>query len=298
MGSHGKSRARLIGTLALVLVAVSLLASHLVVQESRTREAPGKSGANSAPLPSPSERASATSARERHDSKAPAAPDPATATATSQASTVGPEVSADQIEVIPPGDKAWSKIAEYDREAFADTPGQDMHKRRILKHLDTKPGMVVADVGAGGGRIAWPLSEALGPNGVVLAIDINPLAIEIMSARLNKDPPPHQNLQIVHSHPWNVGLSRTPHHGRVDRACLIEAHFYKHFPDHKETLSCLRSIFLAMRPGALLLVHEHKNVALKAVVKPLERVGFVQEGRFDQEDKKLDPSFILTFRRP
>ena len=281
---------------ALFLLAVLVLVSSLVVRKSGTREAPGNSGGALASPTSTSTRALATSTKARQDAQAPAAQGPAPT--PRQALIVGPEVKAEQIEVIPSGDKTWSKIAEYDREAFTDSPGQDMHKARILKLLDIKPGMVVADIGAGGGRIAWPLSRALGPRGVVLAIDINPLAMEIMRDRLKKEPLPYQNLRIVHSHPWNVGLSRTPHHGRVDRACLIEAHFYKHFPDHKETLSCLRSIFLALRPGALLLVYEHKNVELKAVVKPLERVGFVQEGRFDKEDKEHDSSFILTFRRP
>ena len=296
MGSHGNSRARSILVTVLLLVAVLLLALFFALREPQARHDSGNSGGDSASLPTPSSPAPATSTQEHNDSEAPEVQDPAPA--TNQASTVGPAVSAGQIEVIPPGDKAWSNIAEYDREAFADTPGQDIHKDRTLKLLDIKPGMVVADIGAGGGRIAWPLSRALGPKGVVLAIDINPLAIEIMKDRLKKEPLPHQNLRIVHSHPWNVGLSRTPHHGRVDRACLIEAHFFKHFPDQRGTLSCLRSIFLAMKPGALLLVHEHKNVELKAVVKPFERVGFVQEGRFDQEDKVLDPSYILSFRRP
>lgn len=75
-------------------------------------------------------------------------------------------------------------------------------------------------------------------------------------------------------------------------------HFFKHFPDSKETLSCLRSLFLDMRPGALLLVREHKSAGFDAVIKPFERVGFVLGSRHDNEDKEIDPSFIITSRRP
>jgi ubiquinone/menaquinone biosynthesis C-methylase UbiE len=46
------------------------------------------------------------------------------------------------------------------------------HARRVVKHLDVRPGMRVLDVGCGVGRFTMPLSASAGPNGEVVALDL------------------------------------------------------------------------------------------------------------------------------
>src|SRR6476620_4211392 len=42
----------------------------------------------------------------------------------------------------------------------------------VLSKLDLKPGMVVADIGAGSGLFSRPLAKAVAPSGKVYAVDI------------------------------------------------------------------------------------------------------------------------------
>jgi predicted methyltransferase len=43
---------------------------------------------------------------------------------------------------------------------------------QVLANLSLKPGMVVADIGAGSGLLSRPLAKAVGPDGKVYAVDI------------------------------------------------------------------------------------------------------------------------------
>src|SRR5579863_6582496 len=43
---------------------------------------------------------------------------------------------------------------------------------QVLSKLDLKPGMVVADIGAGSGLFSRPLAKAVAPGGKVYAVDI------------------------------------------------------------------------------------------------------------------------------
>lgn len=45
---------------------------------------------------------------------------------------------------------------------------------RVIEALGVEPGQRVADLGAGGGYFTFPLAEAVGPDGVVYAVDVDP----------------------------------------------------------------------------------------------------------------------------
>ena len=44
--------------------------------------------------------------------------------------------------------------------------------KTIVEHLNVKPGMSVLDAGCGPGRLTLPLAEAVGPQGSVMALDL------------------------------------------------------------------------------------------------------------------------------
>ena len=50
----------------------------------------------------------------------------------------------------------------------------------VLKLMDLKPGMTVADIGCGSGYYARKMAKAVGPEGVVYGVDIQPEMLDIM----------------------------------------------------------------------------------------------------------------------
>lgn len=59
--------------------------------------------------------------------------------------------------------------------------------KTLSKLLDLKPGMIVADIGAGSGYHTFRLSEKVGAKGKVLAVDIQKEMLDIIRKRMKKD---------------------------------------------------------------------------------------------------------------
>lgn len=98
-----------------------------------------------------------------------------------------------------------------DRDA-ADESGQ------LIRGLEIKPGMHVADIGAGSGYHTLRLSPAVGPNGVVYAEDI----VETYLTGLRREAERRKlaNVKIVVGTPDDPKLPK----GQVDRAVMV--HMY------------------------------------------------------------------------
>lgn len=75
----------------------------------------------------------------------------------------------------------WSKVF--------DNPERDAWQRPddVVSHMAIAPGMTVADVGAGTGYFLGRLSEAVGPSGHVLAIDVEESLIEHITKRADEN---------------------------------------------------------------------------------------------------------------
>lgn len=61
--------------------------------------------------------------------------------------------------------------------------GGFLHPERIIAYLDVRPGMAVADFGAGGGYFSLPLARAVGDQGKVYALDIQKSALDLIRSR-------------------------------------------------------------------------------------------------------------------
>lgn len=60
-----------------------------------------------------------------------------------------------------------------------------LHPERILRYLDIRPGMVVADFGAGAGHFSIPAARLVGENGKVYAIDIQKSSLDFIKSKAN-----------------------------------------------------------------------------------------------------------------
>ncbi|MBI4464245.1 MAG: methyltransferase domain-containing protein [Acidobacteria bacterium] len=57
----------------------------------------------------------------------------------------------------------------------------------IIQHLGLRPGLVIADIGAGTGVFSRPLAKAVAPNGKVLAVDIDQGLLDYITQRAKQE---------------------------------------------------------------------------------------------------------------
>lgn len=115
----------------------------------------------------------------------------------------------------------------------------------IVEHLDVKPGMQVLDAGCGPGRLTLPLAKAAGPQGEVLALDIQEAMLS--QVRAKAEAAGLQNIQYLHG---GLGEGRLPAEA-FDRAVLVTV-----LGEIPQAGAAFEEIFRALKPGGLLSVTE------------------------------------------
>ena len=103
-----------------------------------------------------------------------------------------------------------------EREAF-QKPGQ------VMAVLAFRPGERVADVGAGSGYFTIPVAKAVGPGGVVWAIDIRQPMLAYIANRLRNEKLTNVRLKLV-----GPDDPQLPPDG-VDTILMVDVYHYIHF---------------------------------------------------------------------
>ncbi|MQX37511.1 class I SAM-dependent methyltransferase [Roseospira navarrensis] len=137
----------------------------------------------------------------------------------------------------------------------------------IVEALDLTPGMRVLDAGCGPGRLTIPLAEAVGPHGVVTAVDIQPAMLERVRARLKG----RADLTV---HLVAGALEEAvPADAAFDRALLVTV--LGEIPDQA---AALRRVHDSLRPGGVLsiteLVFDPHFQRLSRITARAEAAGF------------------------
>jgi SAM-dependent methyltransferase len=114
---------------------------------------------------------------------------------------------------------------------------------RLRHELALKPGMSVADVGAGGGKLTVALAAEVGPSGQVFSTDIDTQALERIRARVAAAA--LQNVTVMQAHARDSGLPTN--------CCdaVVLRRVYHHLSDPMATNGDLRR---ALRPGGVLAI--------------------------------------------
>ena len=142
-----------------------------------------------------------------------------------------------QTTPFPRADRPVAPIvtSAYSTEAVRDEHGE---AERVLNRLGVKPGMRVADVGAGDGYYTVRLAKRLGPGGTIYAEDVTGSYLDRLGERLAREG--IAGVTLVHGTPVDPRLPERS----VDLALL--AHMYHEVEQPYEFVYRLHA---ALRPG-------------------------------------------------
>ena len=184
------------------------------------------------------------------------------------------------------GDWAWLDRAEREQEE---------EPRRALELIDIRPGMVVADVGAGTGYFTVLLAQRVGLQGKVYANDIQPKLLGILRDKIQKGN--LSNIEIVQGRHDDTRLPE----GTIELALLVDVYHEFQYPQ-----AMLASIRRSLKPSGLLVLLEYRKedpdlpileehkMSVKEARTEVEAEGFT----FDRSVRGLPRQHILIFRKP
>ena len=190
------------------------------------------------------------------------------------------------------------KVEEW-AQKFETESREIFHQRAgILKAAGLKPGLSVADIGAGTGLFTLPFAAEVGPEGKVYAVEISPKFIEHIKARAVQEKA--ANVQTVLCTDKSVELPEAS----VDVAFLCDV--YHHFEHPQESL---QSFFRARKPGGTLLLIDfirvegrstpfimgHVRAGQEVFEKEVTAAGFE---RVEEIKGLLVENYCVRFRKP
>ncbi len=151
---------------------------------------------------------------------------------------------------------AWLEREEREREERTDL---------LVTALQLKPGMVVADIGAGTGYLARRMAAAVVPGGRVLAVDVQPEMVSLLRSMVRQT----GLTQIEPSLGTEVDV-RLPV-SSIDLAIMVDVYHELAFP-----YEVMASIIHALKPGGQLVFVEYRAEDPLVPIKALHKMSEAQ----------------------
>ena len=132
-----------------------------------------------------------------------------------------------------------------------ESKGREVYDQRaaIIASAALRPGMSVADIGAGTGLFTIPFARAVGPEGVVYSVDISEPFIQYIRERASQIGV--ENVRGVVCTEREVGLAPDS----IDFAFICDTYHHFEYPE-----STLRSLRRALKPAGEVLIVDFRRV--------------------------------------
>jgi len=169
------------------------------------------------------------------------------------------------------------KLNEAERERFQNV-------REIMDLLDLSRGSRVADVGSEVGFFTVRLARAVGLQGKVYAVDIEPDVLEVLRWRVQDGPFPQ--VEVVLGQPEDPKLPRE----QLDAVLIVNS--YHEMPHHREMLEHIRA---ALKPGARLLITEPMSITRRNESREVQEKHHVIAPEFVEQDLRQE-GFEIVLR--
>ena len=192
-----------------------------------------------------------------------------------------------------PDPAEWLKRFEVEsREIYRE-------RERIADAIGLRPGMAVADIGAGTGFFTLLFARRVGPGGTVWAVDIAPTFLDEIARRARAEG--LANVRTVLGRDDSTALSPAS----VDLAFVCATYHHFEFPE-----KMLHAIRRTLRPGGRLVVIDferiegtsrqwvldHVRADRQQVAAEIRAAGFEPMGEITVDG--LTENYLLQFRRP
>jgi SAM-dependent methyltransferase len=159
------------------------------------------------------------------------------------------------------GVMGWQGAAWLEREEREQEERGDL----LLRELGLKPGMAVADVGAGTGYYARRIAPLVGSSGIVYAVDVQPEMIQMLGDLAKKANLP--NIKPVLCTVDNVKLPDAS----IDLAIMVDVYHELEFP-----FEVMESVVRALKPGGRVVYVEYRAEDPKVPIKTLHKMSEAQ----------------------
>jgi len=189
-----------------------------------------------------------------------------------------------------------AQVMGHQAADWLDRPEREVEEAPsiLVKSLKLKPGMVLADIGAGSGYLSFMMSKYVGKTGKVYAEDIQPEMLEIVKRKA-------ADSGIQNVAPW-LGTTTDPKlkPGSIDLMILVDV--YHEFDQPYEMLS---HMVPALKKGGRLVFVEYRKEDPQVPIKELHKMSVEQVRKemslfslsFAESNEILPRQHIITFTK-
>jgi len=180
---------------------------------------------------------------------------------------------------------AWLEREEREREERTDL---------LLAALALRPGMVVADIGAGTGYLSRRMAPMVMPGGKVWAVDVQPEMISLLQASAKSS-----GLTQIEARLSSVDDVKLPA-ASVDLAVMVDVYHELAYP-----YEVIASVLKALKPGGRVVFVEYKAEDPRVPIKPLHKMSEAQIKReaavfpleWERTVRRLPWQHVVVFRK-
>ncbi|HXG18994.1 MAG TPA: methyltransferase domain-containing protein [Methylomirabilota bacterium] len=155
----------------------------------------------------------------------------------------------------------------YHGAGWLERPDRDLTQQpeKVLDTLNIQPGSTVADIGAGTGYFSVRLAKRVGPQGRVLATDIQPQMLALLKDNMRAEG--LHNIELILCTPTDAKLPENA----LDLALMVDVYHELEYPE--ETMLQVRR---ALKSDGRLVLVEYRGEDPTVPVKPEHKTTLAQ----------------------